>query len=35
MISEFKEIPLNEIDYQVKAHPSHDTSDLEMFNVVN
>lgn len=35
LIAEFPEIPLNDYDFTLKAHPAHDTSDLEQLNVLN
>ena len=35
LISEFEELPLNDYDFSLKAHPAHETTDLEQLNVLN
>ena len=35
LISEFKEIKLNDFDFELKAHPAHNLNDLENINVLN
>ena len=35
LIAYFQEIPLKDYEYEVKAHPAHDTIDIEQVNVLN
>ena len=35
LISEFEELPLNDFDFTISAHPAHEASDLEQLNVLN
>ena len=35
LISEFKEVKLNDFDFELKAHPAHNLNDLENINVLN
>ena len=35
LVSEFKEIPLNDYNYEIRAHPAHNLNDLENINVLN
>ena len=35
LIAEFDELPLNDFDFTLSAHPAHETIDLEQLNVLN
>ena len=35
LIAEFSEVPLNDYDFTLQAHPAHEASDLEQLNVLN
>ncbi len=35
LIAEFKEVPLNDYDFTLRAHPAHECSDLEQLNILN
>jgi hypothetical protein len=35
LIAEFEELPLNDFDFTLKAHPAHETSNLEQLNILN
>ena len=35
LISEFKDVKLNDFDFELKAQPAHNLNDLENINVLN
>lgn len=35
LIAYFQEIPLKDYEYEIKAHPVHDTIEIEKINVLN
>ncbi|KAK4045790.1 hypothetical protein OUZ56_033780 [Daphnia magna] len=35
LITEFKELHLNDFDYSLKSHPTHETMEMEQLNILN
>ncbi len=35
LIAEFDQLPLKDFDFELKAHPAHETSNLEQMNILN